>query len=289
MSLGFIGLGNIGKPMARHLLKLGEPVHVHDVAQAPLRELAALGAHASSPAAMAAQCRLIGLCVRDEADVESLLHGPDGLLQHMAAGGVIAVHSTVAQAAILRWSRLAAQRGIQLIDAPISGGAGGAEAATLSYMVGGPAETVGRCRPVFASSGNNIIHAGPTGAGIALKLCNNLMSYAAFAAIHEADALARAGGLDPALLLAVGRANGVVTPQMEAFIGNRARVAAAGAEALRKNFAPFGALGAKDLAAALASAAQLGLKLPATERVAQIIEAVFVDAAAPVQVQGESR
>jgi len=103
------------------------------------------------------------------------------------------------------------------------------------------------------------------------------MTYAAFAAMHEADALARSGGLDPALLLEVGRANGVVTPQMEAFIANRGKLAGQGAEVLRKAFAPFATLGSKDLDAALGSAEKLGLQLPLTERVAEIIEAVFLD------------
>ncbi len=275
MSVGFIGLGNIGKPMAKHLLKLKEPVYVHDVMPGPVDELARAGAHAATPQEIAGQCRMVGLCVRDDGDVDALLQGAEGLLQLMQDDSVIAVHSTVTRASVLRWAEQARARGIHLIDAPITGGAAGAEAGTLAYMVGGAAEIVERCRPVFATSGQKVIHAGPPGAGIALKLCNNLMSYAAFAAMHEADALARAAGLDPGLLLEVGRANGVVTPQMEAFIGNRSKLAAAGEEMLRKSFSPFGALGRKDLLAALASAEQLGLKLPATARLAELIEAVF--------------
>ena len=278
MSVGFIGLGNIGKPMARHLLKLGEPVCVHDVAPGPVAELVSLGAVAATPEVIGRECRIVGLCVRDDADVEALLHGEQGLLRHMRPDSLIAVHSTVTQASILRWAEQARARGIHLIDAPITGGAAGAEAGTLAYMVGGAAELVERCGPVFATSGQKILHAGPLGAGIALKLCNNLMTYAAFAAMHEANALAKAAGLDPALLLEVGRANGVVTPQMEAFIGNREKLAAAGPKVLHKAFGPFGALGRKDLLAALASAEQLGLKLPATGRVAELIEAIFVDA-----------
>ncbi|HZR35600.1 MAG TPA: NAD(P)-dependent oxidoreductase [Nevskia sp.] len=276
MSVGFIGLGNIGKPMAKHLLKLGEPVYVDDLAPGPVAELVRLGAQAAAPQAIAGQCRIVGLCVRDDGDVEALLHGDAGLLNHMQPDSVLAVHSTVTQASILRWAGEAKGKGIHLVDAPITGGAAGAEAGTLAYMVGGAAELVERCRPVFATSGRKIIHAGPPGAGIALKLCNNLITYAAFAAMHEADALARAAGLDPALLAEVGRANGVVTPQMEAFIGNRSQLAAAGPETLHKAFGPFGALGRKDLLAALASAEQLGLKLPATERLAELIEGVFL-------------
>ena len=278
MSIGFIGLGNIGKPIARHLLKLGEAVHVHDVAATPMQELAAAGAIAEpTPSSLARHCRHVGLCVRDDHDVEQLLYGNDGLLQTLPKDAVIAVHSTVTQAAVLRWAADAQTRGLHLIDAPITGGAGGAEAATLCYMVGGDTAIVERARPVFMTSANRLVHAGAIATGIALKLCNNLMTYAAFAAISEASALARAGGLDTALLIEVGRSNGVVTPQMEAFLSNRDKTAAAGPDALQKFFGPFGALGRKDLAAALASAESLGVRLPATERLQGLIEDVFLN------------
>jgi 3-hydroxyisobutyrate dehydrogenase len=277
MGIGFIGLGNIGKPMARQLLKLDEEVWVYDLAAQPVAELAAQGAHAARDAReLAGRCRMIGLCVREAADVEALLHG-GGLLAAMAADAIIAVHSTVAQAAVLEWVAQARARGIHLLDAPITGGATAAESATLTYMVGGDAAIVERCRPVFMTSGAKLIHAGPAGSGILLKLCNNLMTYAAFAAMHEADRLARAGGLDPALLAEVGRSNGVVTAQMEAFMTNRAKLTSAGKQALQQVFAPFAALAGKDLAAALASARELQLQLPATERVAAIIEKVFLN------------
>lgn len=278
MSVGFIGLGNIGKPMARQLLKLGEEVWVYDLAQPPLAELAAHGARpARSVRELAAHCRIVGLCVRDESDVEQVLTGAEGLLAHLAADSVIAVHSTVKQAAVLAWAAQARACGISLIDAPITGGAAGAEAGTLIYMVGGAPGVIERCRAVFMSSGQKVIHAGPVGAGILLKLCNNLMTYSAFAAVHEAERLARAGGLDPERLFEVGRGNGVVTAQMEAFLSNRAKLTAAGPQLLQQVFAPFGALAHKDLAAALASARELHLTLPATQCVAEIIETVFLN------------
>jgi len=277
MSVGFIGLGNIGRPMALQLLKLGEQLWVYDLAAAPVAELTARGARPAADAReIAAHCGIVGVCVRDETEVNALLHGESGLLGHMAPDSVIAVHSTVTQAAILRWARAAHDHGVHLIDAPVTGGAAAAETATLTYMVGGEPPVIERCRALFMSSGKKLIHAGPVGAGILLKLCNNLMAYAALAAVHEADRLARAGGLDPALLGEVGRSNGVVTAQMEAFLANRTRLAATGAQTLRQAFAPFAALARKDLAAALASADALQLALPATERVAEIIEAVFL-------------
>jgi 3-hydroxyisobutyrate dehydrogenase len=277
VSIGFIGLGNLGAPMARQLLKLGEEVVVLDVAASRVAELTALGARAGGVHELARSCRIIGLCVRDEPEVASLLQGPSGLLAQMAADSVIAVHSTVTQAAIVEWARAAQQRAVHLIDAPVTGGAAGAQAGTLTYMVGGAAPILERCRPVFMTSGVKLIHAGPVGSGILLKLCNNLMSYAAFTAVHEANRLARAGELDPALVVEVGRSNGVVTAQMEAFLDNRAKLMAAGPQVLRQRFAPFAALAQKDLGAALASARALGLDLPGTQSVAELIENVFLN------------
>lgn len=276
MNVGFIGLGNIGKPMARRLLQLGGGVTVYDVNPTPLKELEGLGARvAQTPAQLARASEVIGICVRDDADVETLLRGAGGLLENAARGSVIAIHSTVTQKALLGWAQDAAAHGLHLVDAPITGGAPGAEAGTLAYMVGGDAAVLERCRPVFATSGSKIIHAGAVGAGIALKLCNNLMTYAAFSAMSEAHALAVAGSLDPALLIEVGRANGVVTPQMEAFIGGREKLLAMGQ---REYFRPFAALGRKDLEAALASANALGLRLPMTEHLLGLIEEVFMKA-----------
>jgi 3-hydroxyisobutyrate dehydrogenase len=276
MSIGFIGLGNIGRPMACQLLKFGEVLWVYDVAAAAVAELAARGARAGTRVRdLAERCRIIGVCVRDEREVSSVLHGDDGLLAHAQPDAIIAVHSTVNQAAILEWAGQARERSIHLLDAPITGGAAGAEAATLTYMVGGASEVVERCRALFLTSGQKIIHAGPVGTGILLKLCNNLMTYAAFAAADEAGRLAAAGGLDRGLLAEVGRGNGVMTPQMEAFLNNRSQLAAAGK--LRQGFAPFAGLARKDLAAALTSARELRLALPSTERVAEIIEQVFLN------------
>jgi 3-hydroxyisobutyrate dehydrogenase-like beta-hydroxyacid dehydrogenase len=275
MSIGFVGLGNIGKPMAVQLLKLGEELWVSDLAAAPVAELVTRGARAAAHLKeLAEHCELIGICVRDEPEVDALLQGPAGLLAQARPQALLAVHSTVTVAAIRRWAGQAEARGLQLIDAPVTGGASAAEAGTLTYMVGGTAQQLERCRAAFMSSGQKLLHAGPVGAGILLKLCNNLMTYAAFSAADEALRLARAGDLAEALLLEVGRSNGVVTPQMEAFVRNRRQLGSAGA--LARAFAPFAALARKDLAAALDSARELGVALPATECVHGIIEQVFL-------------
>ncbi len=278
MAIGFIGLGNIGAPMARRLLRLDRPLWVFDADATRSQALAAQGAHAAREVAeLARHCELVGVCVRDERDVEGVLYGPGGLLSNLAPRAVIAIHSTVSHAAILGWARSATEGGLTLIDAPITGGASAAEAGTLTYMVGAEADVLEHCRPVFMSAAQKIIHAGPVGAGILLKLCNNLMSYAAFAALDEAHRLAHAGGLDVGLLAEVGRANGVVTPQMEAFLNNRARLAAAGPAVLAQVFGPFALLARKDLDAALASARDLEVLLPCTEQLAAEIGGVFLN------------
>ncbi len=277
MSVGFIGLGSIGKPMAIHLLKLSEPVWVFDIAATPLAELMELGAHvAVSPGVLAKSCQVIGICVRDDSDVEQLLYGANGLFENALQDTVIAIHSTVTQAALLRWSAEAALLGVHLVDAPITGGPAGAAAAQLCYMVGGDIAIVERCRNVFSTSGSKIVHCGDIGTGIALKLCNNLMAYAAFAAMYEANKLAAACGLSLEKLKEVGHANGVVTPQMTAFIDGQTAAARKGEAALATAFGPTARLGSKDLDAALQTAAQLQVGLPLTQYLREIIEAVFL-------------
>lgn len=277
MAVGFIGLGNIGRPMAKQLLKQAEPVYVFDVVPAASAELVTLGANAAAgPAELAAQCGIIGICVRDDKDVDALLYGSDGILANAQAGTVIAIHSTVTQDAILRWHRDALKLGLHVIDAPITGGAAGAEAGTLCYMVGGDEAVIERCRPVFLCSGSKIVHGGAIGTGIALKLCNNLMTYAAFVAVHEGFKLAAACGLAPEKLLEVGQANGVVTQQMAAFIGGR-NAMAGNPEMLQQVFGPHAALGTKDLAAALQTAEKLSVALPGTLKSSELIEDVFLN------------
>jgi 3-hydroxyisobutyrate dehydrogenase-like beta-hydroxyacid dehydrogenase len=277
MGIGFIGLGNIGRPMAKQLLKLSEPVWVFDVVPAACAELAELGAQiANNPAELAKQCRIIGICVRDDKDVEALLYGDTGIFANAAADTVVAIHSTVTQDAILRWHSEGKTLGLHVIDAPITGGAGGAEAGTLCYMVGGDEVIIERCRPVFMCSAANIVHGGAIGTGIALKLCNNLMAYFAFTAAHEGYKLAIACGLAPEKLTEVGQANGVVTPQMSAFLSGHLGLAN-NPEMLHKFFAPHAALATKDLGAALQTAAKLQVALPATQRNSELIEDVFLN------------
>ena len=281
MRLGFIGLGNIGKPIAKHLVDERYDLQVYDVVPSAVQELVQSGAKAADSVAMlAGACEYIGICVRDDRDIEALLYGESGLLTHAQRETVIAIHSTVTGEGLRRWAADAAQRGMVLIDAPITGGAAGAEAGTLCYMVGGERQTLERCTPIFETSASRIVHAGPLGSGIALKLCNNLISFTGFAVLSEALRLARASGLAPELLYEVGSANGVITTQMLAFASNRDAVAArCSPQQMQQVFGPFGRLGAKDLECAIEAAAALQLQLPIAATVQELIEDVFLDKA----------
>jgi 3-hydroxyisobutyrate dehydrogenase len=279
INVGYIGLGNIGKPSARHLIGDEFNLRVFDVYRPAMNELVAFGAVACSSAAdLASVCNHIGICVRDDAQVEELLYGDTGILESAAAGTVVAIHSTVTRNALLRWSGDAAARDIFLIDAAISGGAAGAVAGTLCYMVGGDAEIVERARPIFETSADKIIHAGELGTGLLLKLCNNLITYAEFMAMSEATALAEAGGLSAEVLREVGKSNGVINETMHSFISNRNALAeTCTEEQMEEFFGPFGQLGEKDLDCALASAEEMGVDLPTTRNLRDNVYALFLN------------
>ncbi len=277
-NIGYIGLGNIGKPCALRLINSGFLAHVFDVHQPAMDELAEAGGVAcNSIADLACACQHIGICVRDRAEVEAVLGGEDGLFENAAPNTLLAIHSTVAQADILNWANTASKRGLHLIDAPMTGGAHKAAAGALCYMVGADADILERCRPVLETSAEKIVHAGPVGTGIALKLANNYMQYGEFVLMAEATRLAEACGLSAETLREVGFANGVVNDQMHMFVAGRNGMARSAGEAeLQALFAPLGQLAAKDLECALTTAGDRDVRLPTAEFLIERIERVFL-------------
>jgi 3-hydroxyisobutyrate dehydrogenase-like beta-hydroxyacid dehydrogenase len=277
-NVGYIGLGNIGKPSAERLIGDTFKAHVYDVYAPAVEELVAAGAvGCSSVAELANACSHIGICVRDDAQVQDLLHGDDGVFAHAAKGTLIAIHSTVTQANLLRWAEEAAQEGLDLIDAPITGGAHRAADGTLCYMVGGSAEQLEASSPVFLTSAEKIVHAGPIGSGIALKLCNNFIQYTEFVAMVEATRLAEACGLSVDVLRSVGLSNGVVNEQMYMFASGRNAVAKSSTEEqMDPYFGAMGRLGRKDLECAISTAADRGVVLPTAEFIRDRIVDVFL-------------
>lgn len=200
ITVGFIGLGLMGKPMARNLLKNGFAVIVHSRSRGPVDELVKEGATAASSAAeVACQAKHIITMLPDGPDVEMVLEGGDGLFSAMQAGTVIVDSSTIAPAIARRLAARAQQLGGMMLDAPVSGGEIGAIDGTLTFMVGGDAAALESVRPVLSAMGKpeRIVHVGESGAGQVCKACNQIVLGGTMAVVAEAIALSRKAGVDP--------------------------------------------------------------------------------------------
>jgi 3-hydroxyisobutyrate dehydrogenase-like beta-hydroxyacid dehydrogenase len=197
MPVGFIGLGNIGKPMAINLAKAGFDLMVYDLRAEPMRELTGLGAKAARSAdEVAAHAEIIEVVVVDDAQVEAVLLGEGGALSAAKRGTIIAVHSTVHPRTVRKLAAQASAKGVTLIDAEVSGGERGAIAKSLCYMVGGDKAAFEKCRPLFATSGANIFHLGELGSGAITKLAHNLIVYVNMLAASEGMRLAEKAGVN---------------------------------------------------------------------------------------------
>ena len=194
-TIGFIGLGNMGAPMAGRLLAAGYPLVVHDARASAGESFRARGARwADTPAAVASATRTIITIVPSSREVRLVFEGPAGLLSALASGALCLEMTTADPSA----TRELAPKVAHLIDAPVSGGVRGATEGTLAIMVGGPAELLERARPVLEAMGKHIFHAGPVGTGHAIKLVNNMCSAGILALTIEAVAVAAKAGVDPA-------------------------------------------------------------------------------------------
>ncbi|MCC6185252.1 MAG: NAD(P)-dependent oxidoreductase [Microthrixaceae bacterium] len=234
--------------MARRLLDRPDELVVVDVAAAATAPFAAEGATvAATPAELAARARVISIVVRDEAQVAEVLDGPDGLLAGAAAGTVVAVHSTISADGAVALAERASAAGVDLVDAPISGGAMGAHEGTLAVMVGGSDDAVERARPVLERYAALVVHCGPVGQGTRMKIARNLITFASFAAVGEAQRLAQAAGLDVAALGDVVRHSDRVTGGAGAIMLRPDASVMADDDGLRPIFAHTAALGTKDL------------------------------------------
>ena len=197
--VGFVGLGVMGKPMARNILHAGFPLVVWSRSPDSSDELVADGAEAASDAAdVAARTDVLILMVSDTADVEDVLAGPRGLLAGAHRGLIVIDMGSHDPLAMPGFARRCLEVEAEFLDAPVSGGEVGAREATLSVMVGGPSGALERARPVLAAMSGRIVHIGDTGAGMIAKACNQLVVGSAIQAVAEALSLARAAGVDPA-------------------------------------------------------------------------------------------
>jgi 3-hydroxyisobutyrate dehydrogenase len=206
MKIAFIGLGNMGGPMALNLHKAGHQLSAFDLSAEACRKFGAEGLPmAASAAASVAGAEVVISMLPASAHVEGLYLGSDGLLEKIAAGALVIDSSTIAAATSRKVAEAGAKRGIAVIDAPVSGGTGGAIAGTLTFMVGGAEADLERARPVLEKMGANIFHAGAAGAGQTAKICNNMLLGILMIGTSEAIALGVANGLDPKVLSEIMR------------------------------------------------------------------------------------
>ena len=199
-TVGFIGLGLMGKPMTRNLLKNGFSVIVHNRSRGAVEELVNAGATAAgSPAEVARAARHIVTMLPDGPDVSDVLEGETGVFSAMASGTVIVDSSTIAPAIARRLAARASQLGASMLDAPVSGGEIGAIDGTLTFMVGGDAAALESVRSVLSAMGkpDRIVHVGESGAGQICKACNQIVLGGTMAVVAEAIALSRKAGVDP--------------------------------------------------------------------------------------------
>lgn len=197
--IGFVGLGVMGKAMARNILKAGFKLTIHNRSQAKVAELVAEGAtDGGSPAGVAAVSDVIFVCVPDTPDVEHVLFGPDGIANGARKGATVIDCSTISATATQDFAARLKERGIDMVDSPVSGGPQGAIDGALSCMIGGEDEAVVRVRPVMEAIGRKFVHAGPSGSGQLVKSCNQMVICATMMGMSEAVALCRKAGIDPA-------------------------------------------------------------------------------------------
>jgi 3-hydroxyisobutyrate dehydrogenase len=204
MKIAFIGLGHMGAPMARNLLKAGHTLVVYDVVQANVDKLVAAGAIAQTSArAAASEAELVVTMLPSSPHVRSVYLDAEGVLAGVARGVPLVDSSTIDPHTARDVASLAAKQGNPMTDAPVSGGTGGAEAGTLTFMVGATPELFAQVQPVLANMGKNIVHCGGSGNGQVAKICNNMLLAISMIGVSEAMSLGVALGMDPKVLAGI--------------------------------------------------------------------------------------
>jgi 2-hydroxy-3-oxopropionate reductase len=268
MNVAFIGMGIMGKPMALNLKKAGLTVFVHGRRPESMAPLAEAGCTAcASPAEAATQAEIIIVMVSDTPDVEQVIFGDKGVAQGAKPGSVVVDMSTISPTATKVFADKLAAQGVDMLDAPVSGGDVGAINATLSIMVGGKPEVFERVKPVFEAMGKNIVLVGDNGAGQVAKACNQIVVAVTIEAVAEALTFARKNGVDPAK---------VRDALMGGFAGSRI-LEVHGKRMLDNEYKPGfkTRLHQKDMNIVMQTARELGLSLPGAALVMQHLNALM--------------
>jgi 2-hydroxy-3-oxopropionate reductase len=274
-NVGFIGLGVMGKPMAKHLIAAGHHLTVHNRSRGAVDELVAAGGTAAlSPAEVAKASSIVITMLPDTPDVERVLTGPDGVLSALQKGAIVIDMSSISPVATERLAATVADKGGSMIDAPVSGGEIGAINAQLSIMCGGDEAAFNRVKPILASMGNpeKIVYIGRSGAGQICKVCNQVAIGGALAGVSEAFALAKKAGVDAAR---------VRQALLGGFAASRV-LEVHGERMLVDNYKPgFRArLYQKDMRLANEAAAANGVSMPANAVVSQLLNALIASGGA---------
>jgi 3-hydroxyisobutyrate dehydrogenase-like beta-hydroxyacid dehydrogenase len=257
---GFIGLGVQGKYLAVNQARAGVDLIVYDVREEPLKELAEAGARiARSCKEVGQYAEIVQICVLDDAQLESVMLGADGVIAGCAAGKLVVIHSTVRPGTIAKLAELAAAKGVEVMDVPVSGSENGAKNKTMSYMAGGSEEGFARCRPLFETSGTKILRTGALGTGIRAKLAHQLIICVNILAAYEGMLLGEKSGVDRETLINVVRDGAA-----QSRVAERWKKVAFSATSRRVFY--------KDLQLCLEYGHELGLSLPGAALAQQMIE-----------------
>jgi 2-hydroxy-3-oxopropionate reductase len=268
LRVGYIGLGLMGKPMARNILNAGFPLVVHNRSRKVVEELVDLGAvEAHSPQEVASQVDVVFTNLPDSPDVELVAIGDNGIIHGASEGMVFVDHSTIKPSTARHIAEILAEKGVMSLDAPVSGGDIGAQQGTLAIMVGGPAEALEKVMPILEVEGKKITHVGGSGAGQIAKAANQVMVAAQMVAMGELMILAKKAGADPEKVIAAIQGGAAQCWTLDnkpprLFAGNR-----------EPGFKAY--MQAKDLGIVMDTARQYGAVLPSTSVNTQLFNAML--------------
>ena len=266
--IGLIGLGIMGKPMAKNLLNAGHELVVYDVVEAPLRELEKLGAKVGrSSRAVAEESELVITMLPDSPDVEKAALGPQGVFEGIKSGSTYIDMSTISPVTSKKLAEAGKVKNLKILDAPVSGGEKGAIEATLTIMVGGAKAVFDECLPIFQVLGKNIVYCGGVGAGQIVKACGQILVAGVLETAGEALVLGAKAGVDPQIVLKV-----ITTGWAMRVLDAR------GPLLLKRDFKPGfrTRLHYKDLSIALAAGSEYGVPLPVTSLIHEMMGAMKV-------------
>jgi 2-hydroxy-3-oxopropionate reductase len=270
-SVGFVGLGNIGAPIAKRLLDRPEGLVVYDIRAEACEPFVSAGATvAASLADLAARCDVISVMVLDDEQVRAVVAE---LAPNCRPESVVAIHSTISEATALDVAQRAATCSVHVVDAPVSGGAMGAADGTLAVMVGGDRPAYEKCKDVFTSWATLVLHMGGVGAGTRTKIARNLLTFVGYAAAAESQRLAEAAGIDLRKLAAVVRQSDMVTGGPSAIMIRDTTAPLSTDDPLRPILDHTYDLGAKDLALAIELGKELGVDVALTRLAAERLAA----------------